>query len=389
MLTRQNSTDWIQLLREWPPGYGGVERVAHELATSWQAMGRGVECLSLQSPPAWVASNHMPVTYTRRHLPCLKLGRFLIPLPSRRLLRLLLSRTPLVVHLPCPSLLLLSGVAQLLSPGRRFLLLWHAFLEPAPGPLGWLVGMYQWLALRWAALGPSLVLTTSPSLATALVGSGVPRQRIRILPCCLSEEAESGAEVIWRRRQRRSVRGCEDSFRLIYIGRLSSYKRVDWLIMAFPTSCATELHIVGDGPERAGLERLASDLGQAHTITFHGLTSEPDKQALLEGSDLLVLPSSSCHEAFGIVQLEAMACGVPALGFDLPRSGMAWVAGLEQALSNTEWRAPRCSAGLSDAIRQLVERPKLLQQASWAARMRYERIFARRHWERRLRDCMP
>ncbi|KMM17514.1 hypothetical protein SYNGFB01_03675 [Synechococcus sp. GFB01] len=383
-MSRPGTLGWIQLVREWPPGYGGVERVAHELATSWQRRSSNVVCYSLCPPSSSVPSEHLPVTYKRRCLPCVAFGRVLIPLPSRSLVGMLVAKSSLMVHLPCPSLLLLSLVARLCSADRPISLFWHAFLEPEAGPRGWLVAIYQWLALRWAAIGPSCVVTTSPTLVRALMESGVPEQRIRLLPCCLGSEMELEAAAIWSRRQARLSRTRIDPFRLIYIGRLSSYKCVDRLILAFPSSGASELHIVGDGPERLRLERLASGQSQIGAIVFHGMLSESEKLARLEHSDLLVLPSRSCHEAFGIVQLEAMACGVPALGFNNLRSGMAWVAGLEQALRRTGWRSPQHPTDLSSAINQLAEQPEWLREASIAARLRYERVFARCHWERRL-----
>lgn len=302
---------------------------------------------------------------------------------------MLFGKSPLMFHLPCPSLLLLSLMARLCSAGRPIALFWHAFLEPEPGPQGWPVAIYQWLALRWAAIGPRWVVTTSPPLVRALVKSGIPSERIRLLPCCLSSEMELGAASIWNRRQSRLGRTRNHSFRLIYIGRLNTYKSVDRLILAFPSSGASELHVVGDGPERPWLERLASECPQNGSIVFHGMLSESDKRVLLEQCDLLVLPSRSCHEAFGIVQLEAMACGIPALGFAHSRSGMAWVSGLEMALRHTGWHPPRQSSDLSIAISQLVENPEWLLEASVAARLRYERIFSRRHWERRLLASNP
>jgi hypothetical protein len=72
-------------------------------------------------------------------------------------------------------------------PNRRIWLYWHSFVESDSGPKGWLIGIYQFLALLWAAVGPEYVITTSPQLAKALFYSGVPKQRLRQLPCCISD----------------------------------------------------------------------------------------------------------------------------------------------------------------------------------------------------------
>ena len=67
-----------QLLREWPPGYGGVERVAHELASVW---GGAVYSFDVQRQGA-DGHDPLPVAYPRRRLPSTKIfGRLHLPLP--------------------------------------------------------------------------------------------------------------------------------------------------------------------------------------------------------------------------------------------------------------------------------------------------------------------
>ncbi len=377
----------IQLVREPPPGYGGVERVAHELATAFQA--RGIPCLTLYLRQAAESNGPgpLPVRYRCERLPALSLGRLQLPLPHLRLLNLLAGRQTLHVHLPCPTLLALCVVARLLRPRRPILLYWHAFLAPEPGLRGRFTQLYQWLALRWAALGPDRVITTSPVLAEALVQEGVASSRLKILPCCLSAEAEAAAEGIRAERVGRPTRGPGDPFRVIFIGRLASYKRVDWLIEAFHHSPAARLHIVGDGPQRRCLERLAADGARADSIVFHGQLNEQEKFALLAASELLVLPADRCNEAFGIAQLEAMACGVPALAFARPRSGMAWVGGLEASLDEAGQGDPEIDR-LRRILERLVDSPTTWTRMTELAQDRYDHLFARPVWERQLAAVM-
>ena len=162
-----------QLLREWPPGYGGVGRVAHELATAWSAGGQPATVFSLVAQPqALTEPDPLPVAYRRRPLLSWTLGRLVLPLPSHALLRLLMAPEPLHAHLPCPTVLVLALVARLLGPQRMISLHWHSFLEPAPTPAGRLFGVYQWLAER---LLPciSRIVTTSPVLRAELIAAGV------------------------------------------------------------------------------------------------------------------------------------------------------------------------------------------------------------------------
>jgi hypothetical protein len=73
-----------------------------------------------------------------------------------------------------------------------------------------------------------------------------------------------------------------------------------------------ELLLIGDGPQRGALEELASELGIATEVQFMGQVEHDTVISNLKASDIFVLPSY--EEAFGIAYLEAMACGLPAIG---------------------------------------------------------------------------
>ena len=375
----------IQLVRECPPGHGGVERVAHELAAAWHAQGKLSATISLQPYDPSADDPSLAVPYRRSYLPSIKLGRqLLLPLPSRRLWAVLTSSEALHLHLPCPGLLTVSVLARLMQPGRTIRLHWHAFLQAPSGPQGWLIGIYQWLALRWASYGVQVVVTTSPVLAEALVEEGVPRTKVFVLPCCLGELQERLYGQIAEQRRHRQLRSQQQLLRLIFIGRLDSYKRVDWLIEACAANVTAELHVIGDGPLRMQLESQAQAVGIDKAVVFHGRVSEQEKLVLLRDSDLLVLPADSSNEAFGIVQLEAMACGLAALAFDHPRSGMAWVSQLKQVLKLPCLKRQDLVA----VIDTLADDPLLLEQVSVAAEQRYSRVFSRSVWQVRFSEVL-
>ena len=67
--------------------------------------------------------------------------------------------------------------------------------------------------------------------------------------------------------------------------------------------------LVGDGPEREKLERLAGELNVSDMVTFLGRRPNEEMPALLADSDVAVLPS--LMEATSVAALEAMSCGVP------------------------------------------------------------------------------
>ena len=173
-----------------------------------------------------------------------------------------------------------------------------------------------------------------------------------------------------------------DPLRVLFIGRLDSYKRLDWLFEALShLSTPWQLSVVGDGPYRSRFEGLAQRLfsGQA-PVHFFGRLSEAAKLEQLATAELLVLPSDRCNEAFGIVQLEAMAAGRVALAFDLHRSGMGWVG----RLSGLPWS--QSPEGLAEVLQRLADQPALRQQLSVQARHRYLTVFARGVWLHQLRQ---
>ena len=359
-----------QLLREWPPGYGGVERVAHELASVW---GGAVYSLDVQRQGA-TGQDPLPVSYARLRLPSTKtFGRLQLPLPSRTLWSLLRSPNPLHGHLPSPGVLLVLVLARLVRPRRKVTAHWHCFLEQGRGVNGLLFALYQELAL-WLLPKLSAVITTSPLLAQELERHGCVHQKVFVLPCCLSQQQEQLGLALPLPEP-----AAAEPLRVLYIGRLDSYKRLDWLLEALSTLRSPwQLAVVGDGPKRAQFERFAERLFCQSFVRFYGRLDEAAKLHQLSLSDVLVLPSESSNEAFGIVQLEAMAAGRPSLAFDQIRSGMGWVG----RLSGLPWS--QSPEGLTEVLQRLGDQPQLRRHLCHQARERYLSLFARSVWLRQL-----
>jgi glycogen(starch) synthase len=104
---------------------------------------------------------------------------------------------------------------------------------------------------------------------------------------------------------------------LIFIGRLVSDKGVDVLIEALSilreAGIRTQLTVAGEGPERARLEKQISKLGLESRVEFIGKQSSSELAEILNRHRILVVPSR-WPEPFGIVALEAIACGCVAVG---------------------------------------------------------------------------
>ena len=176
-----------------------------------------------------------------------------------------------------------------------------------------------------------------------------------------------------------------EPLRVVFIGRLDSYKRLDWLLQSLATMRqAWRLSVVGDGPNRIRFEQLVQQLfsrqlqADPQLVVFHGRLPELEKQEQIAASDVLILPSDSSNEAFGIVQLEAMAAGRIALAFDQPRSGMGWVG----RLPGLPWT--QTPDGLSEVLQRLMDQPALRYRLSVQSRERYRMLFARAVWLQKL-----
>ena len=103
---------------------------------------------------------------------------------------------------------------------------------------------------------------------------------------------------------------------LVTVGRLVARKGLEDLVRVVATleDPNIKLIVIGDGPERTRLEELTKSLNLSKRIFFFGYVSDEIKFQLLNISDAYV--SSSHHEGFGIVFLEAMASGLPVVCYD-------------------------------------------------------------------------
>jgi len=104
----------------------------------------------------------------------------------------------------------------------------------------------------------------------------------------------------------------------LFVGRLVPYKGVDVLLRAMTMDTKTELVVVGDGPLLGELSELTRELGLSDRVNFTGPLNQEGIAAHLAAARGLVLPSVDESEAFGLVQLEAMAAAVPVIASDLP-----------------------------------------------------------------------
>ncbi len=168
---------------------------------------------------------------------------------------------------------------------------------------------------------------------------------------------------------------------LLFAGRHVAYKGVDVLLRALQGT-AIQAVIAGDGPKRAEWEALSRELQLGERVRFAGDVPDAELRSLMETCAAFVLPSVTRAEAFGYVQLEAMASGKPVVSTDVP-SGVSWV----NQHGTTGLVVP---AGDAAALRAALERvmgdAALRRQYGEAGRRRVDQHFTLTCFRERLRS---
>ncbi len=152
------------------------------------------------------------------------------------------------------------------------------------------------------------VVVLTGRTAAALRADGVPAARIRTIPSGFDPELFAGDP--------HDVFPGTPRPRVGYVGRLAPQKRADLLVRAFDRMRErASLVVVGDGPDRALVGRLAAASAAADRITLAGFVEHSRVPAVLASLDVLVLPSA--YEEMGSVLTEAMAAGLPVVASDV------------------------------------------------------------------------
>ena len=180
---------------------------------------------------------------------------------------------------------------------------------------------HRWsrIANRWIIRSADAVIAiSSDTRARAERYYGI-RRRIQVIPYGFSPPSEdhgaseAGAEPFSPVDE--ADRHGDDSFRLIAVGRLVPRKGFDHLLAALARLPAqVRLEVIGDGPLAGPLQDLASELGVAARVTWHGFLDRSEILRRMKRADCFVL--SSLHEGLGIVVQEAMFAGLPIVATD-------------------------------------------------------------------------
>lgn len=293
----------------YAPQLGGMESYARQVAGSLQqspdlqpvvitsrpGVGTRHECLDgvhVVRLGTWLRISNTPVS----------------PLwPAQLWWQLRRQRAALVAtHAPVP---VLADIATFVAGRRPVVATYHAGSMSKGRPrLDWLLKAYESVVLpRVFGRAAALVAVSPQSLAwregATMVPPGVDTERFRPKAATEGSPGEPHAPT------------------LLYVGRLersSAWKGYDVLVEAFARVRrqfpGARLRLVGEGDARGDIAELARRYGVAEAVELPGGLIGDDLVAAYQEADLVVLPSLTSAESFGMVLVEAMACGTPVIG---------------------------------------------------------------------------
>lgn len=220
--------------------------------------------------------------------------------------------------------------------------------------------------------GCDRVVATCRDEVAELTAMGVPPDRVSVVPCGVDTERFTPDGPV-------AARGSLPH-RLLQIGRLVPRKGAAVSIAALALLPDAELVIAGGpppgrldtDPEVRRLRALARAQGVAGRVRFTGGVPPEEVPALLRGADLVLCPAD--YEPFGIVPLEAMACGTPVVA--------SAVGGQQDTIADPgtgRLVPPRDPAALADAVAGLLTHPEQHAACRLAGR---RRVLVRYGWDR-------
>ena len=351
----------LQIYKDYAPVVGGIENHIRLLTEGLRSCGIDARVLVTNTMPntSRQAIDGVPVTKTGRWLNVSSAP--LSPAFFPELRRMERGVDIAHLHIPYPP----GELGHLLlGRSRRTVLTYHSDIVRQKA-LGALYGPFLRVLLQCADLiaasNPAYVHSSGYLRAVAkkcrVIPYGIELERFELTPATAAAAAEM------RARYGRPL--------LLFVGRLRHYKGVDVLLHAMHKLDA-HLLIVGTGPKDPEWRAIAEEENLTHKVTFAGDLSDDALVAAYHAADVFALPSTNRAEAFGIVQLEAMACGLPVVSTELG-TGTSFV----NRANETGFVVPPCDPeALAAAIAKLLNNESLRTSMGRAAAARVRREFS-------------
>jgi len=356
----------LHLYKDYYPVLGGIENHIRLLAEGQAARGHDVTVL---------ATNRGLRTTTARQggVRVIKAGRLLTVAraPLSLAFPLFLARQrPDIAHLHFPYPF--GEVSHLLlGRARRTVITYHSDVVRQKG---WL-RLYRPFLTRVLDRADRIIATSPPYIESSpylrpragrctVIPLGINLQRFQTLNPTLVQSLRA-------RYGTAPSPGTSDYPLLLFVGLLRYYKGLSYLLQAM-THIRARLLVIGEGPMENEWRRLAEALAIADKVRFLGQIPNEQLPAFYHAADLFVLPATHRSEAFGLVQVEAMAAGLPIISTELG-TGTSWV---NQHDETGLVVPPRDAPALEKAISTLLSDPDRRHRMGQAGRNRAQREFS-------------
>lgn len=356
-----NGTEKIKVLQVnklYYPWTGGVERVVQQLAEGLcDETDMKVLVCQVKGRTTVETVNNVPV-YKADSLGIY----FSMPISIsfiRHLRKLSKDRDVLHFHMPFP----LGDLACLLSGFKgKVVVWWHSDIVRQKR----LMMLYRPIMEKFLERADVIIVATQGHID----GSDyLPKYRSKcvIIPYGLSKEFEKKADNYCEKIHPR----IKQAVKMLFVGRLVYYKGCDVLIEAFRKVNGAELVIIGDGVLKTPLLQKVISYGLENKVTFLGSVDKDRLNQALEECDVFILPSVAKSEAFGLVQIEAMAYGKPVINTNLssgvPHVSLDHVTGLTVPPNDVE--------ALANAMQWMVDHEEERLQMGKRARERVKKNY--------------
>ncbi len=365
-----NSLRILVLGKYYPPYCGGIETLTRHWCEGFARRGGRISCVVANDGLRTVREQVRGVDLTR----CGRFGTLLSTPVSPRYLAAARQQADIIqLHFPNP----LADVAMALAPRRTPLVItYHSDIVRQAAAMRLYQPLLNWLLRR----AQRIVVATPPQLCHSRALQPY-RDKCEVIPFGLDlkrfwQAPGAMAPSVAAARQEAAGRPV-----LLNIGRLVGYKGQRYLIEALRQVDAVAW-LVGEGPLRAELEALAISCGVAGRVRFWGEVEDALLPVLLHACDVFVLSSITPNEAFGLVQVEAMASGKPVVSCRI-ESGVPYVN--QDGITGLVV-PPRDPEELAKAIEKLCASPELRARFGENGRRRAAAEFSldvmvQRYWE--------
>ena len=342
-----------------PAPFGGAESVVRALAAASRSAGRPFHVAALLQDPAAAAPFTDELRAEGARVTEISCGRRRYLAEARAVARTAREQGIAVVHTHVYHADFVGWRAAR-TAGLPVVATVHGFTGGGPGNR-----LYEWMDRRLLRRFEAAICV-SESVREALLRSGCPAERLRVIT-----NGFVAVPPLGRDEARRAL-GVEGGRVVGWVGRFSVEKGADLFVDAFARVevPGAQAVLVGDGPERAGVEVRAAASRAAGRVRFAG--PQPRAARLLPALDVLVL--SSRTEGTPMVLLEAMAAGVPIVAFAV--GGVGRVVDASYA-----WLVPAGdTAALAAAMRDVLSRPGEARERAAAARRVLDERFGSARW---------